>query len=46
MSEKKNIVLYLNPGSANKPRGGSKRGIARLAIDSGKVAGVEFVTWE
>lgn len=39
-------VLYLNPGSASKPRGGSKRGIARLAIDSGKVAGVEFVTWE
>ena len=39
-------VLYLNPGSASKPRGGSKRSIARLAIDAGKVANVEFVTWE
>lgn len=39
-------VLYLNPGSASKPRGGSKRGIARLTIDAGKVACVEFVTWE
>lgn len=39
-------VLYLNPGSASKPRGGSKKGIARLSIEQGKVANVEFVTWD
>ena len=39
-------VLYLNPGSASKPRGGSKKGIARLTIECGKVSNIEFVTWD
>ena len=39
-------VLYLNPGSASKPRGGSKKGIAWLTIEYGKVSNVEFVTWD
>ncbi len=39
-------VLYLNPGSASKPRGGSVKSIARIAIDAGKVANVEFVDLE
>ncbi len=39
-------VLYLNPGSASKPRGGSVKSIARIIIDAGKVASVEFVDLE
>ncbi len=39
-------VLYLNPGSASKPRGGSKKSIARISIEAGKVVGVEFVDLE
>ncbi len=39
-------VLYLNPGSATKPRGGSAKSIARILIDEGKVASVEFVCLE
>ena len=39
-------VLYLNPGSASKPRGGSRKSIARISIEAGKVAGVEFVDLE
>lgn len=39
-------VLYLNPGSASKPRGGSRKGIARVLIEQGKVANVEFVNWD
>ena len=39
-------VLYLNPGSASKPRGGSKRGVARVTIANGEVANVEFVNWD
>ncbi len=38
--------LYLNPGSASKPRGGSQKSIARLTIAEGKVANTEFVTLE
>lgn len=36
-------VLYLNPGSASRPRGGSKKSIARLTIELGKVSAVEFI---
>ncbi len=39
-------VLYLNSGSASKPRGGSKRGVARVTIANGEVANVEFVNWD
>lgn len=39
-----NSVRYLNPGSATRPRGGSKKSMARLTIEEGKVANVEFVT--
>ena len=39
-------VLYLNPGSASMPRGGSKRGVARVTIANGEVANVEFVNWD
>ena len=39
-------VLCLNPGSASKPRGGSKKSIARISIEAGGVAGVEFVNLE
>lgn len=39
-------VLYLNPGSTSKPRGGSKRGVARVTIANGEVANVEFVNWD
>ena len=39
-------VLRLNPGSASKPRGGSKKSIARISIEAGGVAGVEFVNLE
>ncbi len=39
-------VLYLNPGSVSKPRGGSVKSIARIIIDAGKVASVEFVDLE
>lgn len=36
-------VLYLNPGSATRPRGGSKKSLARLTLDRGAVQNVEFV---
>ena len=39
-------VLYLNPGSPSKPRGGSRKSIARISIEVGKVSGVEFVALE
>lgn len=39
-----NGVRYLNPGSATRPRGGSKKSMARLTIEEGKVANIEFVT--
>jgi uncharacterized protein len=38
--------LYLNPGSASKPRGGSQKSIARLTIAEGKIINTEFVTLE
>lgn len=39
-------VLYLNPGSPTKPRGGSGKSIARISIEAGKVSCVEFVDLE
>lgn len=36
-------VLFLNPGSPSRPRGGSSKSVARLFIDDGKVKSVEFV---
>ena len=38
-----NGVRYLNPGSATRPRGGSKKSMARLTIEEGKVANIEFI---
>ena len=39
-------VRYLNPGSPTKPRGGSKKSIALISIEAGKVASIEFVELE
>ena len=36
-------IRYLNPGSATRPRGGSKKSLARLTIEYGKVSKVEFI---
>ena len=36
-------VLYLNPGSPTRPRGSSKKSLARLTVDAGTVQKVEFV---
>ena len=36
-------VRYINPGSATRPRGGSKKSMARLTIECGKVSKVEFI---
>ena len=38
-----NGVLFLNPGSPSRPRGGSVPSVARLFIDDGKVKSVEFI---
>ena len=37
-------IRYINPGSATRPRGGSKKSLARLTIEYGKVSKVEFIT--
>lgn len=37
-------VRYINPGSATRPRGGSKKSLACLTIEYGEVSAVEFVT--
>lgn len=39
-------VRYLNPGSPTRPRGGSKKSMAKLTTAAGKVASVEFITLE
>lgn len=44
--EMRGEVLYLNPGSASKPRGGSCKSIARLTIAEGKVANTELINVE
>lgn len=36
-------VLYLNPGSATRPRGGSKKSLARITLENSGVQKVEFV---
>lgn len=36
-------VRYLNPGSATRPRGGSKKSMIRLAIDEGQVTSIDFI---
>ena len=35
--------LYLNPGSPTRPRGGSRKSVARLFVDKGTVKSVEFI---
>ena len=42
----KNGVLFLNPGSPSRPRGGSHKSVARLFVDEGKVKSVEFIDLE
>ena len=37
-------VRYINPGSPTRPRGGSKKSMARLTIEYGEVSKVEFIT--
>lgn len=39
----KDGVLFLNPGSPSRPRGGSHKSVARLFVDEGKVKSVEFI---
>lgn len=39
----KDGVLFLNPGSVSRPRGGSSKSIARLFVDEGRVKSVEFI---
>lgn len=41
-----NGVRYINPGSTTRPRGGSKKSIARLTIELGEVTDIEFITWD
>jgi hypothetical protein len=36
-------VLFLNPGSPTRPRGGSVKSLARLFVDQGAVKSVEFI---
>lgn len=38
-----NGVLFLNPGSPSRPRGGSRKSVARLFVDKGTVKSVEFI---
>ena len=38
-----NGVLFLNPGSPTRPRGGSRKSVARLFVDKGTVKSVEFI---
>lgn len=38
-----NVVLFLNPGSPTRPRGGSRKSVARLFVDKGTVKSVEFI---
>ena len=42
----KNGVLFLNPGSPSRPRGGSRKSIARLFVDESRVKSVEFIDLE
>lgn len=42
-NEMKNGVLFLNPGSTRKPRGGSNKSIAKMNVENGKVKDVAFV---
>jgi putative phosphoesterase len=35
-------ILFLNPGSVTRPRGGSQPGMVRLTIDNGKIT-PEFI---
>ena len=39
-------VHYINPGSATRPRGSSKKSIAKVTIDQGCVKSVDFYTWD
>ena len=38
-----NGVLFLNPGSPSRPRGGSRKSVARLFVLNGEVKTVEFI---
>lgn len=38
-----NGVLFLNPGSPTRPRGGSRKSVARLFVDKGTLKSVEFI---
>lgn len=39
-------VRYINPGSATRPRGSSKKSIAKVTIDQGCVKSVDFYSWD
>lgn len=39
-------IRYINPGSATRPRCGSKKSMARLTIEKGALTSVEFITLE
>ncbi len=38
-----NDVLFLNPGSPTRPRGGSRKSVMRLTVLDGKVRSVELI---
>ena len=42
-NEVKNGVLFLNPGSTRKPRGGSAQSVAKLSVEDGVIKSVEFI---
>lgn len=39
-------VRFINPGSTTRPRGSSKKSIAKVTIDQGCVKSVDFTTWD
>lgn len=39
-------VRFINPGSATRPRGSSKKSIAKVTIEQGCVESVDFFNWD
>lgn len=41
--EMRDGILFLNPGSTRKPRGGSSKSLAKIEVENGQVKKVEFI---
>lgn len=41
--EMRDGILFLNPGSTRKPRGGSNRSLAKIEAENGQVGSIEFI---